>query len=226
MASRLASKLAASSGKPVFYANQWDNLSNRQAHFESTGPEIWAQLGGKAPDAFSCAMGTGGTLAGVYRYTHSTGSSTKICLTDPEGAAVLRSFTEGELRSVGSSISEGIGQGRITGNMAADDFRPDMFFEVPDAEMMPILHSLQRDDGIPVGGSAGINVAGAIRVAEEMGPGHTIVTILCDRADRYATKLYNPSFLKSRGLPIPPWLKQDVDCKRLLQDCCSAAMAP
>jgi cysteine synthase len=186
----------------VFYANQWDNLSNRQAHIDGTGPEIWEQTGGKI-DAFSCATGTGGTITGVGTYLRTMNKDIKIALTDPEGAAVLRYFTEGTLRSVGSSISEGIGQGRITGNMGAGNFTPDMFFEISDQEMMPILQNLQETEGLAIGGSAGINVAGAIKVAQELGPGHTIVTVLCDRADRYATKLYNREFLNSRGLPVP-----------------------
>ena len=211
VAERLAGKLRRkAAGSRVFYANQWDNLANRQSHIDSTAPEIWQQLGGRAPDAFSCAMGTGGTLTGIDRYVRSSGSHTKVCLTDPEGAAVLRYYTDGELRSVGSSISEGIGQGRITGNMAASSFRPDWCFEVADVEMLPVLHALQSDEGIAVGTSAGVNVAGAIRVAERLGPGHTIVTMLCDRADRYATKLYNQRFLESMALPSPPWLDQEA----------------
>ena len=192
----------------IFYANQWDNLSNRQAHIDGTGPEIWEQTGGKI-DAFSCATGTGGTITGVGTYLRTMNRNIKIALTDPEGAAVLRYFTEGTLRSVGSSISEGIGQGRITGNMGADNFTPDMFIEVEDQEMMPILQDLQETEGLAIGGSAGVNVAGAIKVAQNLGPGHTIVTVLCDRADRYATKLYNREFLNSRGLPVPNWISSD-----------------
>eukprot|EP00944_MAST-04C_sp_MAST-4C-sp1_P009743 g9743.t1 len=205
----------------VFYANQWDNLSNRQAHIDGTGPEIWQQLDGKL-DAFSCAAGTGGTITGVGTYLRGMDKNIKIALTDPEGAALIRYYTEGKLRSVGSSISEGIGQGRITGNMGSDDFRPDMFFEVLDQEMIPILQSLQQMEGLAIGGSAGVNVAGAIRVAKELGPGHTIVTVLCDRADRYATKLYNSDFLNSRGLPVPKWVLDNAGTsglmKQLLED--------
>ena len=146
----------------VFYANQWDNLSNRQAHIDSTGPEIWQQLDGKL-DAFSCAAGTGGTITGVGTFLRGMDKNIKVALTDPEGAALIRYYTEGKLRSVGSSISEGIGQGRITGNMASDDFRPDVFFEISDQEMIPILQSLQQNEGLAIGGSAGVNVASAIR---------------------------------------------------------------
>jgi len=201
----------------VFYANQWDNLSNRQAHIDGTGPEIWEQTGGKI-DAFSCATGTGGTITGVGTYLRTMNRNIKIALTDPEGAAVLRYFTEGTLRSVGSSISEGIGQGRITGNMGADNFTPDMFIEVEDQEMMPILQDLQETEGLAIGGSAGVNVAGAIKVAQNLGPGHTIVTVLCDRADRYAMKLYNREFLNSRGLPVPNWISSDNYIMKMASD--------
>lgn len=199
----------------ILYANQWDNLANRQAHAEGTGPEIVDQLArfGKKIDAFSCAMGTGGTLTGVAQYLRNDyfwqggarDSAPLVCLTDPEGAAVLRYFRDGELRSKGSSISEGIGQGRITGNM--EGFTPDLLFEISDKEMLPVLHDLQEHEGLAVGGSAGINVCGAMEVANHLGPGHTIVTVLCDSAMRYATKLYNCQFLMNQSLPPPPWLE-------------------
>lgn len=189
----------------AFYANQWDNLANRQAHIETTGPEIWAQTDGKI-DAFSCAMGTGGTLAGTAAFLRSKNPNIKIALTDPTGAALYRYYTEGELRGEGSSITEGIGQGRVTGNMAADDFRPDLFYELSDEESLPCLYNLTQKEGLAMGSSSAVNVAGAIRVAKELGPGHTIVTILCDLGSRYASKLYNPQFLRSKNLPVPPWL--------------------
>jgi cysteine synthase A len=208
VAERLAQAVlkGAEYGSNVLYANQWDNPANRQSHIEGTGPEIWHQTGGKI-DCFSCATGTGGTLNGTGTYLRDiSGGKCKIALTDPCGAAVMRWFTEGELRSEGGSISEGIGQGRITGNMGFDDFRPDLFHEVSDDDMMPMLQQLQREEGLAIGGSAGINVQGAIQVATELGPGHTIVTMLCDRADRYASKLYNEKFLRSKDLPVPSWV--------------------
>mmetsp|Transcript_63347 Transcript_63347/g.168703 ORF Transcript_63347/g.168703 Transcript_63347/m.168703 type:complete len:400 (+) Transcript_63347:259-1458(+) len=195
-------------GSRVFYANQWDNMRNRQAHFEGTGPELWEQLGGKL-DAFSCAIGTGGTLTGVAQYLRSVAPDVQIALTDPHGAALVRYFEHGELKGDGSSISEGIGQGRVTGNIGHGDFRPDMCLEVGDDEMMEAIISVHTHDGLAIGTSAGVNVAGAMRVARHLGPGHTLATVLCDRADRYASKLYDPAFLQSKGLRIPPWLGQD-----------------
>ena len=200
--------------------NQWDNLANRRAHATTTGPEIWRQTEGRV-DAFSCAMGTGGTLAGVSEALRSlSGGAVRIGLTDPEGAAIVSYLRTGELASQGSSISEGIGQGRVTGNMAG--FRPDedLIFEVPDAEMLPVLQRMQADEGICLGGSAGVNVAGAMRVARALGPGHTVVTVLCDGAGRYAGKLYNTQFLATRGLPQPPWLQHPMQLPDGLLESC------
>jgi len=212
VAKRLAEAIESNSeiSYRSLYANQWDNLANRQAHEHGTGPEILAQTGGKI-DAFSCAMGTGGTLTGVAKFLRSKLPDVKIGLTDPCGAAIYRYFKDGELRAEGSSISEGIGQGRITGNM--EGFSPDLLFEIPDTEMMDVMLDLQRFDGLAVGGSSAINVAGAIRVAKELGPGHTVCTVLCDLGERYASKLYNEHFLHSKGLPVAPWLKSVADQK-------------
>jgi cysteine synthase A len=189
------------------YANQWDNPANARAHFEATGPETYEQLGGKL-DAFSCAVGTGGTLTGMGKYFKSRDPQIRICLTDPRGASLFRYFTEGALRAEGSSVSEGIGQGRITGNLMG--FKPDMAFEIPDGEMIAALHDLQSKEGLFLGGSSGINVAGAIRVAKELGPGHTVCTVLCDSGSRYGSKLWNPSFLRSKGLQVPEWLDETL----------------
>ena len=171
------------------------------AHVETTGPEIWEQTGGKV-DGFICAVGSGGTLAGVAGALQSKG--VKIGLADPMGAALYSYYTTGELKSEGDSITEGIGQGRITANL--EGFAPDFAYQVPDAEALPVVFDLLSEEGLCVGGSSGINVAGAIRMAKEMGPGHTIVTVLCDYGTRYQSKLFNPSFLRSRDLPVPGWL--------------------
>jgi len=203
VAKRVAAKLPG-----AVYANQWDNLANRQAHIETTGPEIWAQTGGKI-DAFSCAIGTGGTLCGVGAFLRSKNPNIKIALTDPKGAALYNYYTKGELKSEGTSITEGIGQGRITGNLAADDFRPDLCYELSDEESLPVLYNLMQNEGLAMGTSSAVNIAGAMRVAQELGPGHTIVTVLCDLGSRYASKLYNPQFLRTRNLPVPPWLAND-----------------
>lgn len=214
----VAEKLAEAMGDKCFYADQWDNMANRQAHIETTGPEIFSQLDGKI-DAFSCAMGTGGTLTGVGEYLRSQNSSIKICLTDPCGAALYRYYTEGELASEGTSISEGIGQGRVTGNM--EGFQPDECYEIPDEEALPILYDLLEHEGLCLGSSTAINVAGAIRVAQDLGPGHTVVTMLCDAGTRYASRIYNPEFLKERSLPIPSWLndRSDIpDLKHTVQE--------
>eukprot|EP00188_Purpureofilum_apyrenoidigerum_P003852 Plantae.Rhodophyta-Purpureofilum_apyrenoidigerum.ctg41501.p1 GENE.Plantae.Rhodophyta-Purpureofilum_apyrenoidigerum.ctg41501~~Plantae.Rhodophyta-Purpureofilum_apyrenoidigerum.ctg41501.p1 ORF type:complete len:369 (-),score=56.64 Plantae.Rhodophyta-Purpureofilum_apyrenoidigerum.ctg41501:641-1747(-) len=194
---RLADKLGA------VWAQQFDNTANRRAHIETTGPEVWAQTDGKV-DAFSCAVGTGGTLAGVGMFLKSKKSDVKICLTDPPGAALYRYYTTGTMKSEGSSITEGIGQGRVTGNL--EDFTPDMAFEVPDAEALAVLNDLLRYEGLALGTSSGTNVAGAIRVAEALGPGHTIVTVLCDLGNRYAGKIYSREFLESKNLPVPNFL--------------------
>jgi cysteine synthase len=200
---RVAEDLAASEPGGALWANQWDNLANMRAHLEGTGPEIWRQTGGRV-DAFICAIGTGGTLAGTGVALKERNPDVVIGCADPDGAAMYTYFTTGELRSEGSSITEGIGQGRVTANVAAAPV--DEAFRIPDAEALPILFDLLREEGLCLGGSSGINVAGAIRLAEKLGPGHTVVTVLCDGGQRYQSKLYNPTFLETMGLPIPDWL--------------------
>ncbi|OUD11070.1 cysteine synthase A [Marivivens niveibacter] len=200
---RLAEKLAKTEPNGAIWANQFDNVANRQSHIETTGPEIWEQTGGKV-DGFICAVGSGGTLAGVGMALQPKG--VKIGLADPMGAALHSYYTEGELKSEGGSITEGIGQGRITANL--DGFTPDMSYQIPDEEALPVVFDLLENEGLCLGGSSGVNIAGAMRMAKEMGPGHTIVTILCDYGTRYQSKLFNPDFLKSMGLPVPGWLGQ------------------
>ena len=198
---RLAEKLAQTEPNGAIWANQFDNVANRQAHLETTGPEIWDQTGGKV-DGFVCAVGSGGTLAGIAMALQPKG--VKIGLADPDGAALYSFYTTGELKSEGSSITEGIGQGRITANL--EGVRPDMAWRIPDGEALPVVFDLLTEEGLCLGGSSGINVAGAIRMAREMGPGHTIVTVLCDYGNRYQSKLFNPDFLRAKGLPVPEWL--------------------
>lgn len=198
---RLAEELARTSNEGVIWANQFDNVANRQAHIETTGPEIWSQTDGKI-DGFVCAVGSGGTLAGVGMALQPKG--VKVALADPDGAALHSYYTTGEFSSHGDSITEGIGQGRITANL--EGFVPDLSYNIPDSEALPIVFDLLQHEGLCLGGSSGINVAGAIRMAKEMGPGHTIVTILCDYGTRYQSKLWNPEFLRSKGLPVPNWL--------------------
>jgi cysteine synthase A len=198
---RLAEQLARETNDGVIWANQFDNTANRQAHIETTGPEIWDQTDGKV-DGFICAVGSGGTMAGVGMALQPKG--VKIGLADPMGAALHSYYTTGELKSEGGSITEGIGQGRITANLAG--FTPDMSFQVTDHEALPVVFDLLEHEGLCLGGSSGINVAGAMKMAREMGPGHTIVTILCDYGTRYQSKLFNPEFLKEKGLPVPTWL--------------------
>ncbi|UYP69195.1 cysteine synthase A [Thalassobacter stenotrophicus] len=200
-AKRLAEQLAQTEPNGAIFANQFDNTANRQAHIETTGPEIWAQTDGKV-DGFICAAGSGGTVAGMAQALQPKG--VKVGLADPMGAALYSFYTEGELKSEGGSISEGIGQGRITANL--EGFTPDFVCRVTDDEALPIVFNLLRDEGLVMGGSTGVNIGGAIKMAKEMGPGHTIVTILCDYGNRYQSKLYNPEFLKSKGLPVPEWL--------------------
>ncbi|MFI0395931.1 cysteine synthase A [Paracoccus jiaweipingae] len=199
---RLAEKLAASEPNGAIWANQFDNIANRQAHLETTGPEVWDQLQGRV-DGFTCAVGSGGTLAGVAMALQPKG--VQIGLADPEGAALFSYYTQGVFESPGSSITEGIGQGRITANL--DGFTPDMAWRIPDAEALPLLFDLARDEGLVLGGSSAINIAGAMRMARQMGPGKTIVTVLCDPGNRYQTKLWNPAFLRGKGLPVPQWLE-------------------
>jgi len=198
---RLAERLAQTEPNGAIWANQFDNVANRQAHLETTGPEIWDQTGGKV-DGFVCAVGSGGTLAGVAMALQPRG--VKIALADPEGAALHSFYTTGALKAEGSSITEGIGQGRITANL--EGITPDMSFRIPDSEALPIVFDLLAEEGLCLGGSSGINVAGAIRMARVLGPGHTIVTVLCDYGNRYQSKLFNPDFLKAKGLPVPEWL--------------------
>ena len=199
---RLAARLAETEPNGAVWANQFDNVANRQAHIDSTGPEIWADTGGGV-DGFVCAVGTGGTLAGVGLSLQPRG--VKIALADPEGSAIHAFYTTGEFKAEGGSITEGIGQGRETANLRG--FRPDMSFRVPDSEALPIVFDLLAREGLCLGGSSGVNVAGAIRMAREMGPGHTIVTILCDDGTRDLSKLFNPAFLRGKGLPVPAWLE-------------------
>jgi cysteine synthase A len=198
---RLAERLAQSEPNGAIWANQFDNVANRQAHVESTGPEIWEQTGGRV-DGFVCAVGSGGTIAGVAMALQPKG--VRIGLADPEGAALCSYYTTGELKAEGSSITEGIGQGRITANL--EGFRPDMAWTIPDSEALPIVFDLLAHEGLCLGGSSGVNIAGAMRMARALGPGHTIVTILCDYGTRYQSKLFNPDFLRARNLPVPDWL--------------------
>jgi cysteine synthase len=201
---RLAEALAGEVEGGAIWANQFDNVANRRAHVESTAPELWEQTQG-AIDGFVCAVGTGGTLSGVAEGLRARKPGVKIGLADPDGAALYSYYTTGELKSEGSSITEGIGQGRITANL--DGLAVDMAFNIKDAEGIPLVFDLLAEEGLCLGGSSGINVAGAMRMARELGPGHTIVTILCDYGTRYQSKLFNPTFLRSKGLPVPEWLE-------------------
>ena len=203
VAERLAAELAEKESRGVLYANQWDNHSNRNAHIRTTGPEIWEQTDGTI-DGFTCAIGTGGTLAGMGIFLKEQKRDIRIVAADPMGAAMYNYYKHGELKGEGSSITEGIGQGRITGNLL--DAPIDDAYQIPDEEALPIVFDLLRDEGLCLGGSSGINVAGAIRLARELGPGHTIATILCDSGNRYQSKLFNPSFLREKKLPVPEWL--------------------
>ncbi|MEA5161371.1 cysteine synthase A [Cereibacter johrii] len=200
---RLAETLARTEERGAIWANQFDNTANRQAHVETTGPEIWEQTDGKV-DGFICAVGSGGTLAGVAMALQPKG--VKIGLADPEGAALHSFYTEGTFEAPGSSITEGIGQGRITANL--EGLTPDFSYRIPDAEALPIIFDLMQEEGLCLGGSSGVNIAGAIRMAREMGPGHRIVTVLCDYGNRYQSKLFNPQFLRDKGLPVPQWLDE------------------
>jgi cysteine synthase len=202
-AERYAAELAKSEPNGVLYANQWDNPSNRSGHVRSTGPELWEQADRKV-DGFTCAIGTGGTLAGVGEFLKSVNPDVRIAAADPMGAAMYHWIKHGELKSEGSSITEGIGQGRVTGNIA--DAPIDDAYQIPDAEWLPIIFDLLRHEGLCLGGSSGVNVAGAIRLAKELGPGHTVVTVLADYGTRYQSKLFNPEFLRGKGLPVPEWL--------------------
>jgi cysteine synthase A len=200
---RLAEELAASEPNGAVWANQFDNVANRQGHYRTTGPEIWRQTDGKV-DGFVCSVGTGGTLAGVGAYLKEHNPKVVIALADPFGAALYNYYKHGELKAEGDSITEGIGQSRITKNL--EGAVVDEAYRIADAEALPLVFDLLREEGLCLGGSSGINVAGAIRLARDLGPGHTIVTILCDYGNRYQSKLFNPEFLRSKGLPVPPWL--------------------
>ena len=200
---RLAEELDSLEAKGAIWANQFDNIANRQAHIETTGPEIWDQTAGEI-DAFICAVGTGGTLAGVATALRAVKPEVKIGIADPGGAALYNWYAHGELKAEGSSISEGIGQGRITANL--EGLQVDFACRVPDDEMLRVIYDLAQNEGLVMGGSTGINVAGAIRLGRQLGPGHTIVTILCDYGARYQSKLFNPAFLAAKNLPLPPWL--------------------
>ena len=198
---RLAEKLSETTQNGVIWANQFDNVANRQAHIETTGPEIWEQTVGKV-DGFICAAGSGGTVAGVAAALQPKG--VKVGLVDPDGAGLFSYYTTGEIAMQGGSIAEGIGQVRITANL--EGFTPDFACNVPDTEAMPLVFDLLAEEGLCMGGSTAINMAGAIRMAKEMGPGHTIVTILCDYGTRYQSKLFNPNFLREKGIDVPEWL--------------------
>ncbi len=200
---RLAAELAEKSDKGAIWANQFDNIANRQAHIETTGPEIWRQTDGKV-DGFTCAIGTGGTLAGTGLYLKQQNANIRIAAADPMGAAMYHWYKHGELKSEGTSITEGIGQGRVTANL--QDAPIDDAYQIADAEALPIVFDLLTEEGLCLGGSSGINIAGAKRMAADLGPGHTIVTILCDYGTRYQSKLFNPEFLRQQGLPCPSWL--------------------
>ncbi|MEM7423396.1 MAG: cysteine synthase A [Pseudomonadota bacterium] len=202
---RLAATLAETAPNGAIWANQFDNTANRQAHVESTGPEIWEQTQGKI-DGFICAVGSGGTLAGTAEALRIRNADVQIGLADPLGAALYNYYAHGTLKAEGSSISEGIGQGRITANL--DGLEIDHPFQIPDEEAIPVVFDLLQDEGLCMGLSSGINIAGAIRLAKALGPGKTIVTILCDYGSRYQSKLFNPGFLRDRGLPVPEWLDQ------------------
>ena len=205
VAGRLAERLAREHPQGAIFANQFDNVANRDIHIRTTGPEIWEQTGGKV-DGFVSAIGTGGTLAGVAAALRERKKDVVIALADVPGAALYSYYTTGELKAEGSSITEGIGQGRITANI--EGFEPDEAFLIPDSESLAVAFGLLRDEGLSLGLSSGVNVAGAIRLARKLGPGKTIVTMLCDPGSRYQSRLYNPDFLRSKGLAPPEWLEQ------------------
>jgi len=205
---RLAEQLAKSDPNGAIWANQFDNVANRDGHVRTTAQEIWTQTDGKV-DGFVSSVGTGGTLAGVAEGLKAKNRNVKIAIADPLGAALYSYYTDGELKAEGTSITEGIGQGRITANL--EGFTPDFSYQVPDEEALPIIFDLLQEEGLCMGGSTGINIAGAIRLARDMGPGHTIVTVLCDYGTRYQSKLFNPEFLRGKGLPVPEWMERSPD---------------
>ncbi len=205
---RLAEQLAKTEPNGAIWANQFDNVANRQAHIETTAQEIWRDTDGKI-DGFVSAVGSGGTLVGVAIGLKEKNDAVKIAIADPFGAALFSYYTTGEFKSEGSSITEGIGQGRVTANL--EGFTPDFSYQIPDAEALDIVFDLVTEEGLCLGGSSGINIAGAIRLARDLGPGHTIVTVLCDYGNRYQSKLFNPEFLRSKDLPVPHWMEAKVD---------------
>lgn len=208
LSGRLAEQLASSEHNGAIWANQFDNVANRQAHIETTAQEIWMQTGGKV-DGFVCAVGSGGTLAGIGLGLKAKNKNIQIGIADPMGAALYSYYTTGELKSEGSSITEGIGQGRITANLQGAPV--DKAYQIHDDEAVKIVFDLLEHEGLCVGGSTGINIAGAIRLAKDLGPGHTIVTVLCDYGTRYQSKLFNPDFMRAKGLPVPEWLERKTD---------------
>ncbi|MFC3207437.1 cysteine synthase A [Aquamicrobium soli] len=203
LSGRLAEQMARTEPNGAIWANQFDNVANRDGHIHTTAQEIWEQTGGKV-DGFVSAVGSGGTLAGVAAGLRGRSKDVKVALADPLGAALYNFYAHGELKSEGNSITEGIGQGRITANL--EGFAPDFSYQIPDEEALPIIFDLIQEEGLCVGGSTGINIAGAIRLARDLGPGHTIVTILCDFGTRYQSKLFNPEFLRGKNLPVPEWM--------------------
>ena len=209
---RLAAELNKTEPNGAVWANQFDNVANRQAHIETTGPEIWDQTDGKV-DGFTCACGSGGTLAGVGTVLQPKG--VRVGLSDPDGSGLYKLYT-GEVPPKGDSITEGIGQGRITANL--EGFTPDFAYKIPDSEALPIVFDLLQQEGLCMGGSTGINIAGAIRLARDMGPGHTIVTVLCDYGTRYQSKMFNPAFLREKGLPTPDWLEAEMNMPEVFED--------
>ncbi len=215
LSGRIAEQMAKSEPNGAVWANQFDNTANRDAHQLGTAPEIWQQTDGKI-DGFVSAIGTGGTLAGVGMGLKSCNKDIKICLADPDGSTLYSYYTTGEHKAEGSSISEGIGQGRITANLV--DAPIDMAFNISDAEAMPVVYDMLLHEGLCLGVSSGVNVAGAIRLAREMGPGHTIVTMLCDLGARYQSKIFNPDFMRSKGLPVPDWLEKRSEIEIPFED--------
>lgn len=216
LSGRLAEELAKTEPAGAIWANQFDNVANRQAHIDSTGPEIWDDLEGKV-DGFVCAVGTGGTLAGCAMALKERNPAIKVAIADPPGAALYSYYTSGELKAEGSSITEGIGQGRITEGIGG--LTVDHAYQIPDSESVQVVFDLLEHEGLCLGGSSGVNVAGAIRLAKDLGPGHTIVTILCDYGTRYQSKLFDPAFLRSKELPVPGWLERapKVDLAKVTQ---------
>jgi cysteine synthase A len=208
---RLAEELKKTEKNGVIFADQWNNLDNSKAHYVSTGPEIWKDTQGEV-DGFICSVGSGGTLAGVSRYLKEKNKDITIGVADPRGAAMYNLFAHGEAKSTeGGSITEGIGLGRVTA--IVEQMIVDKAYLIPDEEAVPLVFDLLENEGMCVGGSSGINVAGAIRLAKDLGPGHTIVTVLCDGGARYQSKLFNPEFLRSKNLPVPEWLTRKIDIK-------------